>query len=87
MTQDTQPLKHIVEAALLAAGRPMNLDELLALFTDEERPERTELRAALEALRKEYTGRGIELSEVANGFRIQIKQSLSPWVSRLWEER
>jgi segregation and condensation protein B len=87
MTQDTQPLKHIVEAALLAAGRPMTLDELLALFTDAERPERTEVRAALETLRSEYAERGIELTEVASGFRIQIKQALAPWVSRLWEER
>lgn len=87
MMQDTQPLKHIVEAALLAAGRPMNLDELLALFTDAERPERTEVRAALETLRTEYAERGIELTEVASGFRIQIKQALAPWVSRLWEER
>ncbi|MGH8373443.1 MAG: SMC-Scp complex subunit ScpB, partial [Gammaproteobacteria bacterium] len=87
MTQDTQPLKNIVEAALLAAGRPMSLDELLALFTDAERPERTEVRAALETLRAEYTDRGIELNEVASGFRIQIKQTLSTWVSRLWEER
>jgi segregation and condensation protein B len=87
MTQDTQPLKNIVEAALLAAGRPMSLDELLALFTDAERPERTEVRAALETLRAEYADRGIELNEVASGFRIQIKQTLSTWVSRLWEER
>jgi segregation and condensation protein B len=87
MTQDTQPLKNIVEAALLAAGRPMSLDELLDLFTDAERPVRTEVREAVESLRADYAERGIELTEVASGFRIQIKQALSPWVSRLWEER
>lgn len=87
MTQDIQPLKNIVEAALLAAGRPMNLDELLALFTEEERPDRTQVREALESLRADYAERGIELTEVASGFRIQIRQSLAPWVSRLWEER
>lgn len=87
MTQDIQPLKNIVEAALLAAGRPMNLDELLALFTEEERPDRALVREALESLRADYAERGIELTEVASGFRVQIRQSLAPWVSRLWEER
>lgn len=87
MSEDMQPLKNIVEAALLAAGRPMSLDELLALFTEEERPERAKVREALEALQAEYGKRGIELKEVASGYRIQIKQNLAPWVSRLWEER
>jgi segregation and condensation protein B len=84
---DKKHLKNIVEAALLAAGRPLNVDELLALFGDEERPERSELRKALEALGEEFSGRGIELKEVASGFRIQVKQDLATWISRLWEER
>jgi segregation and condensation protein B len=87
MSPDSQPLKNIVEAALLAAGRPLTLDELLALFTDEERPERAQVREALDALQADYAERGLELREVASGFRIQIRQNLSPWVSRLWEER
>ncbi|HEX5339369.1 MAG TPA: SMC-Scp complex subunit ScpB [Gammaproteobacteria bacterium] len=87
MTLDTQPLRNIVEAALLAAGRPMSLDELLALFTDAEQPERTQLREALETLRADYAERGIELVEVASGFRVQVRKTLAPWISRLWEER
>ncbi len=80
-------LKNIVEGALLAAGRPLSLDELLALFTDEERPERSEVKKALEALAEEFQDRGIELKEIASGFRIQVRSQLSPWISRLWEER
>jgi segregation and condensation protein B len=80
-------LKNIVEGALLAAGRPLNLDELLALFTDEERPERAEVKKALDALDEDFKERGIEIKEVASGFRIQVKQALAPWISRLWEER
>jgi segregation and condensation protein B len=80
-------LKNIVEAALLAAGRPLNLDEILALFTDEERPERAEVKKALEALDEDFKDRGIEIKEVASGFRIQVRQALGPWISRLWEER
>jgi segregation and condensation protein B len=92
-TQDSTPqadidrLKRITEAILLAAGRPLNLDQLLALFTDEERPERGDLRRALNALGDEYASRGIELAEVGSGYRIQIRQDMQPWVSRLWEEK
>ena len=80
-------LKNIVEGALLAAGRPLSIDELLALFTDEERPDRSELRKAVDALAAEFADRGVEIKEVASGFRIQVKQELAPWISRLWEER
>jgi segregation and condensation protein B len=84
---DIDQLQRVVEAILLAAGRPLSLDQLLALFTDEERPERGELRGALEALAAEYAGRGIELAEVGSGYRIQIRQEMQAWVSRLWEEK
>ena len=80
-------LKNIVEGALLAAGRPLGLDELLALFADEERPERIEVKKALDALQDEFKDRGIELKEVASGYRIQVRQELAPWISRLWEDR
>jgi segregation and condensation protein B len=84
---DIGQLTRIAEAILLAAGRPLSLDQLLALFADEERPERGELRGALSALADEYAGRGIELAEVGSGYRIQIRQEMQPWVSRLWEEK
>jgi segregation and condensation protein B len=80
-------LKNIIEAALLAAGRPLNLDELMALFSDAERPARNQLRQALNELQTELTGRGIALKEVAGGFRIQVKAEFAPWITRLWEER
>jgi segregation and condensation protein B len=80
-------LRNIVEGALLAAGRPLNAEELLALFPDEERPDRTELRKALDLLKAEFEGRGIELKEVASGYRIQVRQNLAPYMGRLWEER
>lgn len=82
-----QALKNIIEAALLAAGKPLNLDQLLALFIEQPQPERAAIRHALDTLRTDYAERGIELQEVAGGFRIQIRQDLAPWISRLWEER
>ena len=80
-------LRNIIEGALLAAGRPLSIDELLALFADDDRPERGDLRKALDMLQAEFEGRGIELKEVASGFRIQVRKELAPWISRLWEER
>lgn len=81
------PLKNILEAALLAAGEPLPLDRLQDLFPDSERPERAALRQALDDLAEDLSDRGIELKEVASGYRLQVRQELAPWVSKLWEER
>jgi segregation and condensation protein B len=81
------PLKVILEAALLAAAEPVSIDRLAALFDEEQRPSRDEIRAALLELAGDYQDRGVELVEVASGFRVQVPQSFAPWVSRLWEER
>lgn len=80
-------VRNIVEAALMAAGRPLSIDGLLALFGDEARPERAQIRAALNALSEQYQDRGIRLAEVASGFRIQVRGEMSDWLSRLWQER
>jgi segregation and condensation protein B len=87
MTTDAGTLQRILEAALLAAARPLDLDELLALFPEQERPDRAALRDALGALREQYAGHAMELHEVASGYRVQIRSDYTPWVSRLWEER
>jgi segregation and condensation protein B len=80
-------LRNIAEGALLAAGRPLTLDEIMSLFPDDERPGRDDLRKALDALKQEFEGRGIELKEVASGFRVQVRKELANYMGRLWEER
>jgi segregation and condensation protein B len=80
-------LKHIIEAALLASGKAMTLDKLQELFDEMEQPEKKTLRAVLEELSEDYQGRGIEVKEVASGWRIQVSKVCAPWVSRLWEEK
>lgn len=80
-------LKRILEAALLAAGQALSLNQLASLFTDEERPSNKVLSQALEGLDKDCENRGVELIEVASGYRLQVKQGLHEWVSRLWTER
>jgi segregation and condensation protein B len=81
------PLKNIVEAALLAAGRTLSLNELLQLFDLTSKPDADDVRAALAALAADYAERGIELKETAAGWRIQVRRELSVEVSRLWPER
>jgi len=80
-------LKNIVEAALLAAGRPLSLDQLLNIFEAEAVPERAALRKVIEQLNADYADRGIEIKQVASGYRLQVKKELAPWVSRLWDEK
>ncbi len=80
-------LKHMIEATLLAAGRPVSSEQLLELFDERERPTSEQLRAALEMLAAEYQSRGIELIEVASGWRVQVRARCADVVSRLWQER
>ena len=80
-------IKNVVEAALLAAGRPLQLNELAQLFDEHARPELDALRAALTDLDADYANRGIEVKETATGFRIQVRKEMANEVSRLWPER
>ncbi len=80
-------LKNILEGVLMAADEPLTLADLGALFTDDERPPPTDIDAALRALQDDYAERGIELKEVASGWRVQVREDVNLWVSRLWEER
>src|SRR5215510_14257447 len=80
-------IKNVVEAAMLAAGRPLQLNELAQLFDENARPEPDALRAALAALDADYGSRGIEVKETATGFRVQVRKEMANEVSRLWPER
>ena len=80
-------VKNVIEAALLAAGRPLSMDELVSVFDERDGSNSEEVRAALAALTAEYETRGLELLEVASGYRIQIRAAVAEPVSRLWQER
>jgi len=80
-------IKHFVEAALLAAGRPLSIDQLHGLFDGRMAPQKSEIRAAIATLNEEYEERGIVVSEVASGFRLQIKSGMADRLQKLWEER
>jgi len=80
-------IRNVIEAAMLAAGRPLQLAEFAQLFEEGARPTNAELREALKALEGEYEGRGIEVKETGNGFRIQVRREVGSEIGRLWPER
>lgn len=84
---DVQQLKLIIEGALLAAGKPLPLERLEALFMEGEQPEPELFKAALAQIEQDCASRGFELKKVASGYRFQVRQELSEWISRLWEEK
>ena len=87
MSDVDNKVKMIVEGLLLAAGRPLTLDNIAQIFSKKERPEKKELKAVMAVISAECNDRGFELKEVASGFRFQVKQELSEWIAKLWEER
>ena len=80
-------VRRVIEGAILVADGPLNRDGMLMLFDEAERPSRRQLNEQLEILASDYEKRGIELREVASGFRFQVRKELGPWVSRMWQEK
>jgi segregation and condensation protein B len=80
-------LKNVIEAALLAAARPVSVAELAQIFDEPSRPTPKELRAVLEQLSADYQGRGVAIVETATGFRFQVRSEFAHEVSRLWPDR
>ena len=87
---DTLPadlVRRIVEAALLAAPQPQTVPQLAALFPEDAPAPTGSIQKALEALRADSDNRGVELVEVASGYRFQVRSDVHAWVARLWTER
>jgi segregation and condensation protein B len=83
-----EQLKNILEAALMTTSGTLSLNQFVSLFEkDTEQPEKADIRAALELLQQDYESRGIELKEVASGFRFQVRNEYSQWVNRLFDEK
>ena len=81
------PLSRVLEAVLLAAGRPVGVEQLRELFEENERPTADDVRAALAELEASCADRAFELREVASGWRVQVRPQYAEVVSRLWQER
>lgn len=87
MALSNEQLRNIIEAALLAASEPLSLDRLTKLFDGRSCPEKKELKETIAKLSEECETRGIEIKEVASGYRYQVKKELGPWIQKLWEEK
>ncbi len=87
MSMNPEKLARILEAALMAAGSSLSLQRLQELFEEDARPATGDIRKSLAQLQEECDGRGIELVEVASGYRYQARQDYAEWIARLWEER
>ncbi len=80
-------LTQVIEAILLSASRPLDIQEIERVFPDNERPTREEIRQALTEIEEQCIDRGVELKKVSSGYRLQVRQALSIYVAKLWEER
>jgi len=87
MSIENEKVKNIIEAALFAANKPMSIDLILGLFDPIEQPGRSDVQDLLKTIEDEYQQRGIELKQVSTGYRFQVRQQYSEWVSKLWEEK
>lgn len=79
-------LSEILEALLLSASRPISIDDIVKVFED-PKPSKDEVRKALNQIDQDCLTRGIELKKIASGYRLQVKQSLSQYIAKLWEEK
>ena len=87
MPMDQTLITRIVEAALMAANQPLTLAQLHGLFSLDDPAPDGSVEQALETLREQCEDRGVELVELASGFRFQVKADVHAWVARLWTER
>lgn len=82
-----EKMQAIIEAALMVAGHPLPMIAIQNLFNEDERPDAADVKVALDGIRERHQNSGIELHEVASGYRLQARNELSPWLAKLWEER
>ena len=85
--KETNQLTRIIEGLLFAAEKPLSIDRMLELFEESDRPEKNDIKESIAELQLEYVHRGIELKELATGYRFIVRADLAKWVQRLWEER
>ena len=80
-------LIQIIEAALLSASRPLTIEEIQRLFPKDQTPDKEDIKETLDEIEELCTNRGVELKRVSSGYRMQVKQSLSEYIAKLWEEK
>lgn len=84
---ETEQLKRILEALIMASSTPLSMDRMLAVFPENQQPSPEQVREALDALAEDFARTSLELKEVSTGFRFQVRKDYAEWVSKLWEEK
>jgi len=85
---DTVKLKPILEALFSAAEKPLDINFIFDLFSgDIDQPSKDDIRQAIYELVEKYEDAGLELKQVASGFRFQIRPAYETWVTRLWDQK
>lgn len=79
--------KKVIEAVLFAANKPMTVKQLQVVYTEFEKPDLQIIQAAIDAIIEDYAPRPIALRQLASGYRFQVKDGYSFWISRLFEEK
>ena len=82
-----EKLQNILEAILISAEKPLNIDKLLGFFQEEDLVNRNDVKQALALIEKTFEDRGFELIETASGFRFQTKEEYKQWVTQHWDEK
>ena len=80
-------LIQIIEPALLSASRPLTIKEIQRLFPKDKTPGKEDIKETLNEIEELCVNRGVELKRVSSGYRMQVKQSLSEYIAKLWEEK
>ncbi|MGR9099250.1 MAG: SMC-Scp complex subunit ScpB [Gammaproteobacteria bacterium] len=80
-------IKKIVEAILFASSHPLTIGQIRRIFPELERPDTLEVQDSIDSIIEDYRDRPIELKKVSSGYRFQVRKEMSPWVSRLFEEK
>ena len=80
-------LIQIIEASLLSASRPLSIEEIQRLFPTDQTPSKEDIKETLNEIEDLCAKRGVELKRVSSGYRMQVKQSLSAYIAKLWEEK
>ena len=82
---DSNDIENAIEAALFSSERPLSIRELQILFS--QKVDKDAIQSALATLRSHYADRGVELVEVAGGFRFHTKAAHAPALRALRESR
>ena len=85
---EDKKLQSVLEAVLAASDKPVSVNQMFELFVgDIDQPGKDEIRKAIAELGEKYQDGGIELKQVASGFRLQVRADYETWVARLWEQK